>query len=75
MYNIKREQTHRRFQLANFRNRYPLFENESLQIGFKSEAIFESNDDGFNEVLALELYFGNKKNYQLRNFEVIFEGD
>lgn len=40
LFDIKREQGHRRFKLAHFKNKYPLFENETMQIGFKTEPIF-----------------------------------
>lgn len=57
--------------MANFRDKYPLFENESMQIGFKTESIFEEYD-GFNTFLSMELYLGNKSSRQIRNLEVSF---
>lgn len=40
LYDIKKDQGMRRFKLGNLKNKYPLFENSSLQIGFKAETIF-----------------------------------
>lgn len=74
LFDIKKEQGHKRFKIGNLRYRYPLFENESMQIGFKSEVIFEEYD-GFNTFLQIELYFGNKTTRQIKELEISFEGD
>lgn len=34
----------RRFKLANLKEKYPIFENDSLQIGFKIETVYEELD-------------------------------
>jgi hypothetical protein len=36
LFDIKKDQGIKRFKLGNLKDKYPLFENESLQIGFKS---------------------------------------
>jgi hypothetical protein len=41
MREITRSQGHRRFITSQFKNKNPLFENSHLQVGFKSEAVYE----------------------------------
>lgn len=38
---IDKNQGHRRFKTSNFKGKSSLFENENIQIGYKSEAIYE----------------------------------
>lgn len=36
LYEIKKDQGSRRFKISNLRDRHPLYENDHLQIGFKT---------------------------------------
>lgn len=55
---ITKSQGLRRFKTANFKGKSSLFENEHLQLGFKSEAIYDEVN-GFKVIIKIELYFGN----------------
>lgn len=59
MKNLTRNQGIRRFITSNFKTKNPLFENTHIQIGFKSEAIYEEISE-FKCILSIELYIGNR---------------
>jgi len=55
---ITKNQGLRRFKTANFKGKSSLFENEHLQIGYKSSALYEEVSD-FKVMIKIELFFGN----------------
>ena len=52
LYDIKRDQGMRRFKLANLKDRYPLYENSNLQIGFKTEPIYDEVEN-FSGIISI----------------------
>lgn len=40
LYSLKKEQGSRRFKISNFREKNPLFENDQIQVGYKSQAVY-----------------------------------
>lgn len=64
----------RRLKSALFRNKYVLYEDDCLQVGFKSTAIYEKVDK-FTSMIDFELFFGNKTSKTIDKFEVSFRGD
>ena len=74
MKRISKYQGHRRYSTSNFKGKGSIFENEHLQIGFKSEAIYEEVS-GFRVLLKVELYFGNLSDETFRNLSLDFKGD
>lgn len=71
---VRQEQGLRRFKVSLFRNKYLLYEDDALQIGFKAEPIYERVDK-FSSMVCFELYFGNKTDKVLNNFCLSFQGD
>jgi hypothetical protein len=71
---IRKEQGVRRVKASLFKNKYILYEDESLQVGFKSTPIYEKVDK-FTTMLNFELFFGNKTAKTIGNFQVSFKGD
>jgi len=71
---INKRQGHRRFCTANFKGKSSLFENEHIQIGHKSEAIYEEVS-GFRVLLKMEIFFGNLSEDIIRNLTLEFKGD
>lgn len=64
----------RRAKAALFKNKYILYENECLQVGFKSAAVYEKVDK-FASMIDFELFFGNKTARAISKLEVGFKGD
>jgi hypothetical protein len=57
-----------------FKNKYILYEDECMQVGFKSTPVYEKVDK-FASMLDFELFFGNKTARTIDKFEVSFKGD
>lgn len=68
---VKKQQGHRRFKMAHFKNNYVMYEDNNLQIGFKFNQIYEKVDK-FSTLLNFELFFGNKSDSTIRRFELSF---
>ena len=64
----------RRLKASLFKNKYILYEDECMQVGFKSAAIYEKVDK-FTCMIDFELFFGNKTSKAINKFEVGFKGD
>jgi hypothetical protein len=72
---MSKGQNLRRFKTSNFKDRSLVLEDEHLQVGFKSKAIYETQEGQFRIFLRLTLYFGNKGDERLSNVEIEYEGD
>ena len=59
---------------SNIADKGILFENQLLQIGYKSEPCYEEVN-GYTVSLKLILYYGNKSESMMTRFQVEFEGD
>ncbi len=57
--NLSKNQGIRRFITCNFKSKNPLFENSHIQIGLKSEPVYEEVNE-FRTLISMELYLGNK---------------
>jgi hypothetical protein len=71
---LEKHQGHRRFSTANFKGKGSIFENEHIQIGFRSESIYEEVG-GFRVLLKMELFMGNLTEETFRNLSLNFKGD
>ena len=71
---ILRLQGHRRFKASHFKNKYILFEDDYIQIGFKVSQVYEKVDK-FSAMMMFQLYFGNKREKTLKNISLHFLGD
>jgi hypothetical protein len=71
---LHKSQGIRRFKTANFKGKSSLFENEHIQIGYKSEPIFEEIS-GFKVLIKIELFLGNLVEETIKNVSLDFKGD
>ena len=71
---IRKDQGIRRLKASLFKNRYILYEDENIQIGFKSSPIYEKVQK-FEVMLNFEMFFGNKTKNSINKFQVSFQGD
>ena len=71
---ISRNQGHRRFKTANFKGKSSLFENSHIQIGYKTEPVYEEAN-WFPVVIKIELFFGNLSGETIRNLDLSFKGN
>jgi hypothetical protein len=71
---MKKDQGVRRLKSSLFKNKYILYEDDCIQVGFKSAAIYEKVDK-FTSMIDFELFFGNKTAKIIDKFEVSFKGD
>jgi hypothetical protein len=74
LFNLKKEQGCRRFKLSNFRKKSILFENEHIQVGYISQAVYESIDE-FKHFLLLNLFVGNKTEDSIKELQVEYKAD
>lgn len=63
------DQGWKKFRKANFKPKGILFENEHLQIGFKSQAIYEDLQS-FSVFIRIGIYIGNKLHDPISKIEV-----
>lgn len=68
------DQGWKKFRKANFKHKGILFENEHLQIGYKSQAIYEDLQS-FSVFVKIGVYIGNKINDTISKVDVEYEGD
>ena len=64
----------RKFRKSHFKDKGILFENEHLQVGYKSQAVYEDLQE-FKVFIKIGLYVGNKCNEQISRLDVDYEGD
>lgn len=64
----------KRFKTSNFKEKSPLFENDHLQVGYKSQALYE-NINGFSHFVFLNIFIGNKTDVNIKDFQVEYKGD
>ena len=51
-----------------------MFENEHIQIGYKSQAVYE-NIHNFQNFIELNLFIGNKTNDVIKDFQIEYKAD
>ena len=71
---IRKDQGIRRLKASLFKNKYILYEDQAIQIGFKSAPIYEQVQK-FQVMLNFEIFFGNKTKSDINKFHVSFQGD
>ena len=59
---IQKEQGMKRFKISNLKSRALLYESGHIQVGYKSEPVYEKVEelDKFSEMIQLEIFIGNK---------------
>ena len=71
---VNQYQGNKRLKRSNLVNKGVLFENEFLQIGYKTEPYYQ-DVNGYKVSLRMTLYYGNKSESPMTKFEAEFEGD
>ncbi len=71
---IRKDQGIRRLKASLFKTKYILYEDQAIQIGFKSAPIYEQVQK-FQVMLNFEIFFGNKTKNSINKFHVSFQGD
>ena len=74
VFNVKQDQGIKRFKLSNFKERSALFENQHIQVGYKSQVVFQ-NKDMFSRFISLNIFIGNKTQELIKDFQVDYKGD
>lgn len=64
----------RRFKVSNFKEKSLIFEDNNLQVGFKSRPVYEETDT-LRIYLNFTVFFGNRGNAPISNMKIDFEGD